>query len=135
MSFTYDLATDIGRIRLRLNDTTEGAGVKPDGTNLSDEEIQSLLDDEDGNVMRGLAACCEVLAMAWSALADTTVGQRQESLSQVAKAFTARAQALRDQHGYTAAAAGFGIVLGRDDGYRNYALTGSDTPTFEPEYT
>lgn len=43
MTFTYDLTTDIGRVRLRVGDRTlveTGTGIR------SDEEIQLWLDDE-----------------------------------------------------------------------------------------
>lgn len=39
MTFTYDLSTDIGRVRLRIGDRTS-PGIR------SDEEIQALIDQE-----------------------------------------------------------------------------------------
>lgn len=48
MTLTYDISTDIGRVRLSVGDydiTTTGAGVKPNGDNFSDEELQVYLDD------------------------------------------------------------------------------------------
>lgn len=41
MSFTYTLSDNTGKVRLAIGDTssTSGAGVKPDGTNFTDEEL------------------------------------------------------------------------------------------------
>lgn len=120
MTFTYVLSTDIGKIRLELGDTsaTAGAGVKPDGTNLTDEEIQVWLTRE-GAVMPAAAAGCEALARMWARVANITVGPRREDLGQVAKAWTEQAKSLREQHG--GASIGFSASLDRVDGYSEHA--------------
>lgn len=99
MSFSYDLGNDIGKLRLEIGDTVAGVGPRPDGTNLSDEELQVWLTRE-GTVGRAAAAACEALARAWSSIADTSVGPRSESASQVAEAWRTRAAELRQVHGY-----------------------------------
>lgn len=134
MSFTYDLDEDVGKVRLRIGDTTEGAGVKPDNTNLSDEEIESLLEDEEDHVMRTVAACCEMLALAWAGMADIVVGPRHESLSKVAERYAERAKSLREQYGGGGAGA-FSVTPLREDGYSEYATTGGDEVAFGPEYS
>ena len=51
MSFTYYLSSTnattaaLARVRLEIGDTVEGAGVLPDGGNLTDEEITVYLTD------------------------------------------------------------------------------------------
>ena len=54
MSFSYDLDTDIGKIRLTIPDRTEPA-------TFSDEEIQSFLDIE-GDWLRATALALETMA-------------------------------------------------------------------------
>ena len=61
MTFTTALTTDIGKIRLELGDDTASAGVLPTGLNLTDEQLQVILDRE-GSVMRTVAGVCELLA-------------------------------------------------------------------------
>jgi hypothetical protein len=121
VSFSYDLATDIGKCRLELGDTSPGAGVKPDGTNLSNEELQVWLDRE-GGVMLAVAAACEALARQWSGVADLTVGPRSESAGAIAEKWETRAGKLRDVYGYGdedagAYSGGFSVETKRVDEY------------------
>lgn len=94
MTFTYTLTTDIGKLRLKLGDHTSGAGLRPDGTNFTDEELQVWL-TEGGSVDFALLLACETLAREWSSSADLGVGSVRESASQVAAAWTERADAQR----------------------------------------
>lgn len=121
MSFTYDLTTDIGKVRLWLGDITQGRGMRPDGSNISDEEIALILDQErdtastQNTIMRAVAACCELLANAWSSVAgNITIGSRSEAHQQ-AEQFARRAAALRAQYGGTALS--FSVAFMRNDGY------------------
>ena len=83
MSFSYDLASadtdtlNVSKVRLEIDDTVYTAGVKPDGTNFTDEEIMIWLSRESDDVMRAVASACEVLARAWARVADIAVGPRQ----------------------------------------------------------
>jgi hypothetical protein len=95
MSFTYDLSTNVGMVRIALGDSTEGSGVRPDGTNLSDEELTHFLTLEGNDVDRATARACEVLATQWAGYADLTVGPRSEKLSQIAARYAERAKGLR----------------------------------------
>lgn len=97
--FSYDLATNVGKLRLEIGDTTSGSGVKPDGSNFLDAELEYFLDAESGSVGRASARACEVLARSFAGMVDLTVGPRRESLSQAAKAYADRAQELRRQYG------------------------------------
>ncbi len=99
MAFTYDLSTDVGLVRLELGDTAQ-PGIKPDGGNLSDEEIALWLGRE-GSVMRAVAAACEALSRSWAAVASISIGPRKEDLGNVSKTWADRAASLRSQHGNT----------------------------------
>lgn len=96
-TFTYNLATTLGQVRLELGDTTLNSGPKPDNSNFSDAEITYFLDQEDEEVLLAVARACEVLARQWSSAADFQIGPRRESFSQVSQNYAARASSLRSQ--------------------------------------
>lgn len=86
MTFNYDLETAVGQVRLEVSDTTENGGVLPNGANLSDEEIQVLLDRNDDEVLLAAADACDIIARRWSSQPDSIrIGSRQESGSQADK--------------------------------------------------
>jgi hypothetical protein len=88
MTFTYDLDTPVGQVRLEIgdDDNSEGAGVKPpSGTNFSDEEITKLLSAEGGVVLRAAARLCEILARRWAG-AGESVRIRDYSINTTEKA-------------------------------------------------
>ena len=126
MTWTSALNTDIGKMRLELGDDALGAGVLPDGSNLSDEQLQIYLDRE-GTVMRAVAGICEMLATRFAAVADLQVGPRRESYSQISKGYAGRAAQLRDLYGAPLVEdAGAVLVapLQRVDGYYEAQATG-----------
>lgn len=98
MSFTYDLSEDdenllnISRVRLELGDTIENAGVRPDGSNLQDEEILFWLDEETNDIPATVGRACAALAKVWTNVASLTVGPRREELGQIAKGWADRAK-------------------------------------------
>jgi hypothetical protein len=122
VTFTYNLAsTDetllaISKIRLELGDTVSGVGVRPDWTNLSDEEITVWLTAESNMGMRSVARACEALARMWASVTNVTVGPRKEEMGKVADAWAKQAQALRDVYGGSSGSA-FSVGLAREDGY------------------
>lgn len=95
MSYTYVTTTDIGLVRLRINDRVEATAV------FTDEELQAFLTAENG-VLRASAAALETLAAQAGASskliavfglkADTT--KRIDGLLALAKAY--RDQAILD---------------------------------------
>ena len=97
MTFTYDLSEDdenllnISRVRLELGDTQQDAGVRPSGSNLTDEEILFWLEEEDNDIMRVVARAAQALALAWTTVTNITVGPRREELGQVAEGWAKRA--------------------------------------------
>lgn len=133
MAFTYNLAAtgadlSVSKVRLHLGDQVEGSGVLPNGSNLEDAEITVLLDAEGSDIMRAVAAGCELLARHWSSVADLSVGPRSESFSQVAAGYAARGADLRREYG--GAATTFSTEFNRADGYEeNEAGNAGYTPT------
>jgi hypothetical protein len=134
MTFSIALTTDIGKIRLELGDDTAGAGVLPTGNNLTDEQLQVVLNRE-GSVMRTVAGVCELLSTRWAQLADLQVGPRRESYSQVSAAYLKRAAELRDRYGDASGTDAeqatysgvFSVSVIRADGYsENLPSTESD---------
>lgn len=114
MSFTNDLGTDVGLLRALLGDDTEGAGIKPNKTNISDEFLQVLLDRE-GSVDSALAGACEALSRWWAALSTSlTTGPISETRQQ-SQNYAAQAKLLRTQYGGGAQA--FVVDMTRNDAY------------------
>lgn len=120
MGFTYDLTATgddlaISKVRLELGDTVEDAGVKMDGGNFSDAEIQVYLDANGSDITQTVGALCGVLARHWALAADITVGPRRESLSQVSKHYADMEAKLNPSQ------ASFAIGVQRNDGYTENA--------------
>lgn len=140
MTFTTALTTDIGKIRLELGDDTAGSGVLPTGFNLTDEQLQVVLDRE-GSVMRAVAGVCELLSTRWAQLADLQVGPRRESYSQVSAAYLKRAAELRDRYGDASGidaeqatySGVFSVSVIRGDGYSN-TVSSTELDTGGSEY-
>lgn len=97
MTFTYNLASGdativrISKVRLELGDTVANAGVRPDGSNLTDEELTIWLTDEENDISQTVARAAAALANIWTNVANITVGPRREELGSVAKAWADRA--------------------------------------------
>lgn len=114
-TFTYDLSTQVGQIRLEIGDTQQGGGVRPNGSNYADEEIAHFLAEEAGHTGRATARACEALARDWARTAGSQrLGPRSHERLQ-ADAFDRQAQALRKIHGHapgTTGQGGFNAKLG-----------------------
>jgi hypothetical protein len=127
MSFTYDLSSsdeqrlNIAQVRLELGDTTFNAGVKPDGTNFSDEELASWLTAEGDHVMRSVARACGALARMWSNKASESVGALRVDYGKIAGDWAKRASELGTDYGVTGSGFGFGVASARVDGYSENA--------------
>jgi hypothetical protein len=104
MAFSYNLETDVGQLRLEIGDEIEDTGIKPNGANFQDAELEYFLTTYAGDtdqVMKAAAYACEVLARQWSRQAGSLAvgsGEYSESFKQ-AEAFTARAKELRASFG------------------------------------
>lgn len=115
--FTYDLSTDIGKMRLMLGDNNRTCGVKPNEAYFTDAELSAFFAMEGDSVNLGVALACETLSRLYSGQVDISVGPRRESLSQAADSWAARAATLRGTYGAggTAGASG-SFVTGFDRG-------------------
>ena len=117
--FTNDTDSDIGQVRLELGDDVDGDGVRPNGSNFTDAQLQVWLDRE-GSVMCAAAAACEALARQWARVANIAVGQRKEDLGAVSDQWAKQAERLREQYG-GGGSGGFSIGMVRADGYAEEA--------------
>lgn len=92
MAFTYDLSTDVGKVRLLITDTHE-----PDPI-FQDDELTALLALEGGDVRLGSALALETIATNEVLILKTIKTLELETDGPaVARALYTRAKALRDQ--------------------------------------
>ena len=77
MSFTYDLSTDIGKTRRDTGDTASDTAF------LSDEEIQSILDDYSTSLANAAVRCCEIILAKIAKQIDRSVVGINSSRSQL----------------------------------------------------
>lgn len=64
--FTYDLDTEIGKLRFYLGDNTESQGVLPGGVNLSDEEMLLALSLQNNDIGSALVRLAKIIASKWA---------------------------------------------------------------------
>lgn len=60
MTFTYDLDTDIGKVRFKIGDTVQASAL------VTDEEIEFTLSDQGDDVIQASIACCRAILAKWS---------------------------------------------------------------------
>jgi hypothetical protein len=82
MTFTNDLTTNQGVVRLNLGDTVENSGPRPDKRNFSDAEIDYLITTETAGNTAATALGFEILANEWAAY---TIAEREGEVSFDAK--------------------------------------------------
>jgi hypothetical protein len=92
MTFSYDLTTNVGKVRLNIPDTAAADAI------FTDEEIQAFLDQEMSNIFFASADACDVLATNQVYLLKVkTSGDLQVDGAQVSAELRARATALRER--------------------------------------
>lgn len=97
MTFTYDLTTDIGKIRMLSNDRTAANEIH------SDEEIAAFMSLEGSNVKRSAAlaletiASSEVLVQKVIRLLDLSTNGASESAELLKRAAILRAEAAAEE--------------------------------------
>lgn len=102
MAFTYDLATDVGKIRLLIPDTSWESAV------FSDEELTAFLALESSSVRRAAALALEtVAANETMTLKVLKLLDVQTDGAKVGEALIGRAALLRQQAAADDAAAGY----------------------------
>lgn len=101
MTFTYsstNLSTDLAKVRLAIGDTSSssGRGIKPDGSNFSDEELAIYIATATaaGQTWRSaVGPVLRVLANQYAAAARaTTIGPVSEDLKETARALREQAR-------------------------------------------
>lgn len=109
MATTFDLTnTDAtifqrSQFRLLIGDATENDGPRPGQANFQDDELDTFVLLENGNLNRAVARAFEVLAAEWSRLAGSyRLGPESEEMRQAA-AFADRAKTARELYGFTTA--------------------------------
>lgn len=118
MAFTYDLGTDIGKIRLAITDTTEASPV------FSDEEIQVFLDESDGDLDKAAARALRAIATSLVRMSKVVKREGFEGQRFSAADFLAVADAVEKQ--------GIGFAIGSTESgesfsYRNPKATEFDS--------
>jgi hypothetical protein len=109
MTVTYDetLADDVSRVRLRIGDTTEDSGPRPDAAVLAAQ----------GGWSAAVYDLLETLATEWSTYANWQAGPRSEQASQIANRFAERAKTWREQYAISPASGVGARHVTRVDGY------------------
>jgi hypothetical protein len=115
MAITNSLSTATGVVRFLIGDDTIGAGVLPDGSNLTDAQIAYALTQAGSNVKGAAARLCEVLARKWATAPLTfSADGLQINRGDMSKRWSDMAKQLADD----AAGGNFGTVtLDRQDAY------------------
>jgi hypothetical protein len=89
VTFTYrgDLSTDLDKVRFYIGDTSDtatgGTGVKPDGSNYTDEEINGVIATE-GSYQAAVSSMAYTLAFAFASKSNLRVELYSESFSDIA---------------------------------------------------
>lgn len=94
MAFTYRLSTDLGKTRLAIGDTINGAGPRVNGLNFSDEEINVYLTPAiaAGNSYgRAVSQLLRLLAAEWAGKANISIGEYKVEYNNVAANYRAAA--------------------------------------------
>ena len=92
MSYTYDLGTNVGKIRNLINDTTEATAL------LSDEEITSILSQTENDILRSAAMACRKIASKYALSAfSVSAGNYSENKSGISKMFLELAKDFEEQ--------------------------------------
>lgn len=87
MAFTYNLSTDIGRVRLAIGDTVNGSGPRANGSNFSDEEIGVYLTPALAagySYGRAVSQLLRLLANEWTGKASVSIGDYSVQYAAVA---------------------------------------------------
>lgn len=120
MTFSYNLATATGQIRLEIGDTNSATdqGIRPDGTNFTDEELAYFYTAEGSNVLAASARACEVVARLWAGAGESVkIRDYQIDTTKKAGYYASMAQTLRARSG--SLFAGGSAPTTKMDGYSN----------------
>lgn len=112
MSYTYDLGTDVGKVRNLINDTTQSTAI------LSDEEISAILTQTGSDILQSAAMACRKISAKYALLAvSKSAGNYSENKSGISKAYLELAKDFEEQARNTPADASAEIIY-TDFNYR-----------------
>jgi hypothetical protein len=111
MTYTYDLSTAIGQVRLLVPDNVET------GAALTDEEIQYFLNQTGQSVNRATIKACQQLARKFSQQMAFTADGLSIHATERAQAYATRAKELMAELGGSYGT----ITINRSDGYADHA--------------
>lgn len=82
----------LDRLRLQIGDTNAGDQL------FTDEQLESLLEEQDANVLLAAADACDILATRYATQVDfDALDQKSFKLSQRSKAYAAQANTFRER--------------------------------------
>jgi len=116
MAFTYNLSTDIGRVRLAIGDTVKGSGPRADGSNFSDEELNVYLTPVIAagySYGRAVSQVLRLLANEWTGKASVSIGDYSVQYAAVADNYRKAAAEWERMTDATGAVVSGGISTGR----------------------
>ena len=64
--FTYDLGTNIGKLRFYLGDNVASQGVLPGGVNITDEEMNLAYTNQSNDFGSTLVRLAKIIASKWA---------------------------------------------------------------------
>lgn len=135
MTFTYDgtvLTTDLAKVRMALGDTSSatGEGIRPDGSNFTDEELAVFIDATD-TWRSAVVQALRVLANQYAAAARSIqFADFKEDFTRAAAEYRKQAQEWESILDNEGAVAALGFVAGQvvfDDLFYNVNSDGSVT--------
>ena len=124
MSFTYDLGTAIGKLRLLITDTVEASKL------FDDEELQMFLDDASGDKYFAGYLVYHTLIRNRALLAKRIKREGYESEQHAVADLRLIADSLKDQAS-SLEGVQTGNLITSDDHFENYRPTWRDTLTRE----
>lgn len=94
MTWTYDVSTDIGKVRLRVSDTDTTRRI------MDDEDYQAFLDMAGGSIPLAAAMACETIAMNELLCLKVVnlMGAIVTDAASAAKQMLAQAKTMRNEH-------------------------------------
>lgn len=95
MAFTYDVTTELGKLRLAIGDTTSGSGPRPASGNYADAELNVFLAPVTaaGNTYgKAVPQVLRLLANEWARQANISIGEYSAQYGAIAQAYRDQAR-------------------------------------------
>ena len=116
MAFTYDTATELGKLRLAIGDTVSGSGPRPAAGNYTDAELNVFLTPITAagyTYGKAVPQVLRILAAEWARQANITIGEYSAQYGAVAQSYRDQAAEWEKMTDTTGAlVTGGGITMG-----------------------